>query len=107
MLSVSPGRPGGNMHAPRTIRSTFAPARPARTIPLMSSASVNALIFRTTRAGSPRPAAASTCDSSSTIVRCRLNGASSSFFGALNFDSDANWRNTRSMSAVISASAVR
>ena len=50
MLSLMPGRPGGSMQAPRTMRSTFAPACAVSSSAWISSASVSALIFTTTRA---------------------------------------------------------
>ncbi len=50
MLSLMPGSPGGSMQAPRTIRSILAPAWAVFNSAAMSSASVSALIFTTTRA---------------------------------------------------------
>ena len=77
------------------------------TRPSISSASVSALILMTTRAGSPRLAAAATWSRCSSMRLCMLKGATSSRRGCRNLPSAASWRNTESTSAVMSGSAVR
>ncbi|MNJ72964.1 hypothetical protein D3C77_696860 [compost metagenome] len=88
------------------MRSICAPLRPASTRARIRGSSVSAFILSTMRAFSPRAAAAATRPISSSMRFCRWNGAMTSFCSlgmVLWLD---RWRNTASISAVISSSQV-